>query len=158
MKTNLISWFRSRDHGPYAPINDPIKPGDRVVIKNKYVGKSEKICSKSQRIYALFLCIFVAQRGFALKVTKLTGNLISNREMNWSLVRHPRFRPDALWSQLEITYYTEKIIRFSDVVPLNHPVSGLGKIRDWQRINWFETVESFFPILFRIMNQETPFF
>jgi len=28
----------SQDHGPYAPINDPIKPGDRVVVKNKYAG------------------------------------------------------------------------------------------------------------------------
>ena len=28
---------------------------------------------------------------------------------------------------------------------------------DWQRTNWFETIESFFLILFRIMNQESPF-
>ena len=34
---------------------------------------------------------------------------------------------------------------------------ALAWIRDWQRINWFETVESFFLILFGIMNQESPF-
>ena len=31
--------FRSEDQGPYASINDPIRVGDRVCVKNKYVGK-----------------------------------------------------------------------------------------------------------------------
>ena len=28
--------------GPYAPINDPIRKGDRVLVKGKYKGNYEK--------------------------------------------------------------------------------------------------------------------
>ena len=29
--------------GPYAPINDPIRKGDRVLVKGKYKGKQYDI-------------------------------------------------------------------------------------------------------------------
>ena len=31
------------DNGPYAPINDPIRKGDRVLVKGKYKGKQKNI-------------------------------------------------------------------------------------------------------------------